>query len=111
MRDFIDFSQKFKSKFGKFPYVFLSGAISERMDTYKKYFNDAEEILRGLGVEKVFNPSVIDMDTPWEKAMEITLGALEDVDCLYVLKDYENSRGTKMEIDTAKALGIPVFYE
>ena len=40
-----------------------------------------------------------------------SLGWLEVCDCIYVLRDSEESIGTQGEILRAKELGIPVLYE
>lgn len=109
---FVEFIRKYTEDNNyRYPHVFISGAITERLGTYRKCFNKAENYIIGLGVKQVFNPAYIDINTPWEVAMEQTLAALLDADCIYVLKNWENSKGTKMEIEKAKELGIPVFFE
>lgn len=40
-----------------------------------------------------------------------SIGWLEVSDCIYVLKDSENSKGTQAEIRRAKELNIDIFYE
>lgn len=40
-----------------------------------------------------------------------SMGWLEVSDCIYVLKNSENSKGTQKEIERAKELNIPVLYE
>ena len=109
---FVEFIEKYKGDNNyRYPHVFISGAITERLETYREYFNKAEKYIKGLGVKEIYNPSHININTPWEVAMEQTLAALLDADCIYVLKNWENSKGTKMEIEKAKELGVPVFFE
>jgi hypothetical protein len=50
-------------------------------------------------------------DITLEEIQSYSIGWLEVSDCLYVLKNSENSKGTQNEIKVAKELGIPVLYE
>lgn len=96
--------------YGGMPTAFISGAISGRMDSYKSYFDEAVDHFREIYIES-YNPSEIDIKTPWEIAMEETLSQLRKCDFMYVLKNWENSKGVKIEIERAKELDIPIFYE
>lgn len=46
-----------------------------------------------------------------EQFYRYSVAWLEVSHALYVLPDSENSKGTQMEIDRAKKLGIPIFYD
>lgn len=93
------------------PFVFISGAISNRLDTYKDIFNEVERAFNERGYQ-CYNPAKqINTNTTWLKAMLETLKALQDVDIIYVLKDWENSTGTLIEIVGAYMLDIPVAFE
>lgn len=96
--------------YGVMPTAFISGAISGRMDSYKSYFDEAVDHFREIYIDS-YNPSEIDIRTPWEIAMEETLSQLRKCDFVYVLKNWENSKGVKIEIERAKELDIPIFYE
>lgn len=96
--------------FGRMPRAFISGAISGRIDNYKLYFDEAERNFKDIYV-KSYNPSSIDINTPWVVAMEETLSQLRKCDFVYVLKNWEDSKGVKIEIERAKELNIPIFYE
>ncbi len=96
--------------YGEMPKAFISGAISGRLDTYKSFFDEAVDHFREIYIES-YNPSIIDIKTPWEVAMEETLSQLRKCDFVYVLKNWENSKGVKIEIEQAKKLNIPIFYE
>lgn len=90
--------------------IFLSGAISNRLDTYNLYFDAAADVLVKRGWE-VYNPTCIPIDTSWEDAMKQTIRALTECDVVYVLRGYEESEGVKMELDLAKRLGLTIIYE
>ncbi|NMW84719.1 DUF4406 domain-containing protein [Peptoniphilus sp. AGMB00490] len=108
--ELFNFILNYYEKTKKLPKVFLSGAITERITTYKKYFREAEQLFEEIGVE-VYNPSEIDVKTPWDDAMEKTISELSSCDFMYILKNWENSKGVKIEIDKAKELNIPVFCQ
>lgn len=110
MNGLIEFAEEFRDKHGKNPFVFISGAISCRLDTYREVFNEVEEALKGLGLD-CYNPATIPSNTEWGVAMEKTLAVLEHADCVFVLQDWERSVGTITEIRRARALNIPVMYE
>jgi len=50
-------------------------------------------------------------DITLQEIQDYSLGWLVVSDCVYVLKDSENSKGTQNEIRVAEKLGIPVLYE
>ena len=110
MNELIEFAKEFRSRHGRNPFVFLSGAISSRLDTYRDVFNEAEETLKELGFT-CYNPTIIPSDTEWSVAMEQTLGVLQHVDCVFALQGWEQSTGTKIEISKVRTLNIPVIYE
>ncbi|MBU5669624.1 DUF4406 domain-containing protein [Peptoniphilus sp. MSJ-1] len=105
-----NFIVDFYYKNGQYPKVFLSGAITNRIDTYKMFFDNAELKFKCLGIE-CYNPARIDINTPWGKAMEETIAQINQCDCLFVLKNWETSKGVKIEIKKAKDIGIPIFFE
>lgn len=108
----IDFGLEFHKKNGRYPRIFLSGAITGRMDSYKVVFNNAEKLFKKLGMYDIYNPATIPETTSWNTAMQITLKELkEKADVVYVLVDWEESTGTKKEIEVAEELNIPIFYE
>ena len=110
MNELIEFAKEFRDRHGRNPFVFLSGAISSRLDTYRDAFNEVEEVLKDLGFT-CYNPTIIPSDTEWSVAMEQTLKVLQYVNCVFVLQGWEQSKGTKIEISKARTLNIPVIYE
>lgn len=110
MNELIEFAKKFRDRHGRNPFVFLSGAISSRLDTYRDAFNKVEDALKDLGLN-CYNTAIIPSDTEWSVAMEQTLKVLQYIDCVFVLQDWEQSVGTKTEISKARTLNIPVIYE
>lgn len=91
--------------------LFISGAISSRLDTYKEVFDESEGYLRELGFKNIYNPAVIDINTSWEEAMRQTLEELRSSEVVYVLRDYEISEGVKQELEVAEVLELPIIYQ
>jgi hypothetical protein len=50
-------------------------------------------------------------DLTIEDYYRYSMGWLEVSDCVYVLRDSENSKGTQKEIKRARELSIPVLFE
>ena len=50
-------------------------------------------------------------DISLQEIQDYSLGWLVVSDCVYVLKNSENSKGTQNEIRVAREKGIPVLYE
>lgn len=90
--------------------IFLSGAISNRLDTYSLYFDAAADVLTSRGWE-VYNPTCIPIDTNWQDSMKQTIRALTECDIMYVLRGYKDSKGVKIELNLAEKLGLTIIYE
>lgn len=92
----------------KKPKVYISGPVTGRdMTECKVDFNSAELWLTGLGYD-VINPlsyDVIEGGT-WEDYMKRDLKLLCDCDYIYLLDDWESSRGSRLEYNVAFDLGI-----
>ena len=90
--------------------VFISGAITG-IDGYRKIFSAAEQWLREQNCT-VLNPAVLPPSgMEWEAYLRITKAMLREADVVYVLPNWEHSRGVKEELDLAARLGKEVIYE
>jgi hypothetical protein len=52
----------------------------------------------------------IDLSLPIEMYYDYSMEFLTRCDCIIVCEKSENSKGTKLEIEKAKQLGIPIYY-
>lgn len=93
--------------------VYISGKITgEDIHSVIRKFHDAARKIRRFGFEPV---SPLDNGLPFPAAWEDHMG--EDVklllksDAIYLLPDYEQSKGARLELTIAKELGMPVFIE
>lgn len=90
--------------------VFISGAITG-IDGYRKIFADAERWLREQDCT-VLNPAVLPPSgMAWEAYLRITKAMVREADIVYVLKNWEYSRGVKEELALAESLGKEIIYE
>lgn len=95
--------------------VFISGKITGESIYYctEKF----EKAMWGLvcdGFDIIINPLAMDgihFGISHEDAMKLCLDELETCTHIYMLKDWELSRGAKMEHDMAKVYGLEIIYE
>ena len=95
------------------PKVYISGKISGTTD-YLERFEKAEMELKSMGWD-VINPAKINSflptDTTWEEYMEIDYKLMDICDTIYMLKDWESSRGANAELEYAKKRKMNIIYE
>ena len=113
--------------------IYISGKIGEAAisETTRKKFQQVEELLRGLGCE-VFNPT----DEKWQMNLRrgyeeqsysngilvsaapfYTYALLRDLmvlalkDAIFLLPDWQQSPGARVELAFAKAIGLDVYEQ
>lgn len=93
--------------------IYISGAISgENLEQAKKRFAASAEFWQNLGFEAVnpFNNGLDDSE-PWIKHICKDIELLYSCDILYLLEDWEKSKGASIEYDFAVRLGKRVLFE
>ena len=90
--------------------VFISGAITG-VEGYRKIFAAAEQWLLEQDCT-VLNPAVLPPSgLEWEAYLRITTAMVREADVVYVLQNWERSRGVKEEVELAERLGKEIIYE
>ena len=90
--------------------VFISGAITGVVG-YRKIFAAAEEWLREHDCT-VLNPAVLPPSgLEWDAYLRITTAMLREADAIYVLQNWEHSKGVREELALAAHLGKETIYE
>lgn len=89
--------------------VYISGKITGNPD-YIEQFASAEKALVEKGW-KVFNPTRIPDIFDYDEFMDIDLTALKYCDAIYMLSNWQHSKGAKIEYAKAKELNLLIFYE
>ena len=93
--------------------VYISGAIAHyNIDERKGAFANAEQNLRNMGFSPV-NPfkNGLPDEAHWREHMRADIARLLDCEFIYMLKDWELSKGAKLELDVASSCGIKVLFE
>ncbi len=89
--------------------IYLSGKITGD-DNYAKTFENKAAELTSRGA-LVFNPAVHPNMFTHGQFMELDLLALSFCNSIYMMKNWRDSKGAKMEFEEAKVLGLPVEFE
>lgn len=91
--------------------IYISGGITGVPD-YLNHFQKAQEELEEMGYA-VINPAAIlanfPKSTPYEIYMKVSLVLLDLADGIYMLPDWEKSRGANREYGYAVGKGIKVI--
>lgn len=104
--------------------VYISGKIGEEVlsETTRNKFAKAEMLLRDCGFD-VFNPTTSGLGHRAEELamengtdfyteiMKLDLEVLRGCDVIYLLLDWEDSPGAKVEKAEAERLGLSIWYE
>ena len=91
--------------------AFISGPITNRIDTYQHAFADAQMVLEFLGY-KVLNPAWLPKGLKIEDYVKIDNAMLECSDVIVLLPGWENSEGSRKEVELAMQLGKQIIkYE
>lgn len=89
--------------------IFISGKITGNPN-YRIKFNQAASLLNSRGYI-VLNPALLPFGMTNEEYMKIGFSMLECCDCIYMLKDWKDSVGAKLEHQYAKYCDKNIIYE
>lgn len=93
--------------------IYISGKITGT-DDYLQRFERAEKHLNSMDIVDVINPAKVNSYLPelsYSQYIKISLCMLEMCDTVYMLKNWENSVGAKLEWEFAKANNYKIMYE
>lgn len=92
--------------------IYIAGPISGREETASIEFEKAELKLKAQGYE-VINPMKLphNHNKAWVSYMRECLKELLDCEIIYMLRDYRDSPGARVELNLAIDLGIAVHYQ
>ena len=89
--------------------IYIAGKITG-LDNYKELFNKAENELLAKGY-KVMNPSILPEGFTWSEYMGICFKMIDICDEVYMLNNWEDSKGAKAENLYATGLGKKISYQ
>lgn len=90
--------------------IYIAGPMTGLSEFNRLAFMAAAQALREQGHE-VLNPAEHfggDQSLPWSTYMREGIAAVLRADAVRVLPGWENSRGARLEVAVAEAIGIPV---
>lgn len=91
--------------------IFISGKITGDFINYKEKFAKAEEYLKSKG-HVVINPTITPLGlNNYEDYIHVTYAMIDVSDALYMLKDWEKSKGANLEYDYAIKNKKEIFFE
>jgi hypothetical protein len=93
--------------------IYISGAITGLPEgEVKRKFYEAEQLLRQKGYD-VVNPttSIIPSSAPFEVHLAFDIITLLGCSAIYMLADWQSSKGATIENSVAKITGKDIFYE
>lgn len=97
----------------KKPVAYISGPMTGRPDYNKAEFAKVAAKLREEGW-RVLSPPELDAgdhSQTWEYYIRRDIRILVDeVEAVFLLRDWQESRGARLEVEIAKAIGLPLFW-
>ena len=93
--------------------IYISGKITGT-DDYLQRFERAEKHLNTMNITDVINPAKVNSYLPelsYSQYIKMSLCMLEMCDTIYMLKNWEDSTGAKLEWEFAKANNYKIMYE
>lgn len=93
------------------PKIYIAGKVSgEKIHEVTMKFGKAQKELEALGYEAI-NPLAVvnDWHTTWRNAMTKCIKALVECNRMYVLPDYQKSKGAMIERMIAELLEMKVY--
>lgn len=91
--------------------IYISGKITGTTDYIKRF----ERVEKALSNYIVINPAKVNAQLPkettWEEYMKMSMCMLEMCNAIYMLKGWEDSKGARLEYESAKSKNYKIFFE
>jgi hypothetical protein len=88
---------------------YIAGKING-LDNYKEKFKQAEETLIATG-HICMNPAILTEGFPYEAYMPICTSMIDQCEAIYMLNNWKDSRGAKVERAYAEATNKQIYYQ
>ena len=89
--------------------VYISGKITGE-PSFKLYFGEAERELREEGW-RVISPTILPGNLDYEQYMTICFAMIDVSDCVYMLRNWKDSKGAQRELEYARAKSKNVLWQ
>lgn len=98
--------------------IYIAGPMTGYPEFNYPAFKKKAELLEELGrrashsiAVTVLSPAIFSFGLKHDAYMRMTLPILREANCIYLLKGWENSVGSKIELQEALQMGYQVFVE
>lgn len=93
--------------------IYIAGKVTgEPRDICVQKFNAAEELLRSKGFTEIGNPvTMVPEHYGWKEAMQICIIAVMASDCIFLLDDWQESKGARLEKTIAEHFGLEIIEQ
>jgi hypothetical protein len=94
--------------------VYIAGKITGlNLDEARQEFERAEQVLSSIGHEPANPMKLVEQrsEDQWKAMMHDAIKVLVECDGIFMLSNYHGSRGARLELYVAEALGMEVMHE
>lgn len=88
---------------------YIAGKING-LKNYKEKFKEAEDKLISEG-HICMNPAVLPDGFPYESYMPVCMAMINQCDSMYMLSNWKDSKGARVELEYAKVTGKKILYQ
>jgi hypothetical protein len=88
--------------------IYISGPMTGLPENNFPAFHTAAERLKGLGYQVINPADIVPEVMTWEACMRADIKALMGADIVAVLPGWQDSKGTRIEVDLSQRLGMMI---
>ena len=94
--------------------IYISGPITGTNNSFQR-FSMAVDVLEDMGWDSIVNPAYVNTGMPGdmthEEYMVMSMAMLSLCDSIYMLRDWEYSKGARMEFAYAVENNFKIFFQ